>query len=350
MTPVPSDAGRPPGAARPRGAGGRSLALVGWTAFLLAALAFLHGVGGALAPPPLTDPGHLGQWFDQRQPTEAAVAIVRLLALGMAWYLLAVTVAGTVARLAGVRSLVRATDAVTVPVVRRLVTAALGVSVAAAVLTGAGGAAVADEQAGSPAASPAAETMRRLPDAGPDGAEPAPAVEPADSPDTQPAAPDGPPTMRRLPAAAPEGGDLPSSTTTAPTEATSTTSAPATGAPATSSAPSTTSTSAPTTSPPTSRATGDSARPPAATATPARSPAAAAGRTWRVQPGDHFWSVAERVLAEAWQRGPTDAEVDPYWRALVDANRAVLRDPGNADLLFPDQVIAVPTPPPAPAG
>ncbi|MGH9283765.1 MAG: LysM peptidoglycan-binding domain-containing protein, partial [Acidimicrobiales bacterium] len=78
-------------------------------------------------------------------------------------------------------------------------------------------------------------------------------------------------------------------------------------------------------------------------------PPTADPHTWTVQPGDHFWSVAERVLAEAWRRPPTDTEVDPYWRTLVEANRARLRDPGNPDLLFPGQVIEVPALP-APPG
>ncbi|MGH9179982.1 MAG: hypothetical protein ACRD0N_15730, partial [Acidimicrobiales bacterium] len=72
-------------------------------------------------------------------------------------------------------------------------------------------------------------------------------------------------------------------------------------------------------------------------------------RTWEVRPGQHFWAVAERVLAEAWQgAAPTDAEVGPYWRTLVEANRSVLRDPDNPDLLFPGQVITVPPPPARP--
>lgn len=71
-------------------------------------------------------------------------------------------------------------------------------------------------------------------------------------------------------------------------------------------------------------------------------------RTWTVRPGTHLWGVAEAVLAEAWGRPPADAEVDPYWRAMVAANRTRLRDPGNADLVFPGQELAVPAPPERP--
>ena len=79
-------------------------------------------------------------------------------------------------------------------------------------------------------------------------------------------------------------------------------------------------------------------------------PAPAPGRpSWTVRPGDHFWAVAERVLAEAWQRNPSDAEVSSYWRALIAANHDRLRDRRNPDLLFPGQVLVVPAPPARPA-
>ena len=83
----------------------------------------------------------------------------------------------------------------------------------------------------------------------------------------------------------------------------------------------------------------------AVTEAPAPPPAAA---TWTVQAGESFWVVAERVLADAWQRIPDDREIDPYWRLLVETNRDRLADPRNADLLFPTQVLEVPPPPPRP--
>ena len=71
--------------------------------------------------------------------------------------------------------------------------------------------------------------------------------------------------------------------------------------------------------------------------------------SWSVRPGDHFWAVAERVLSTAWGRAPADAEVDPYWRVLIQANRSRLHDPDNPDLLFPGQILTVPVPPGRPA-
>lgn len=71
--------------------------------------------------------------------------------------------------------------------------------------------------------------------------------------------------------------------------------------------------------------------------------------TWAVQPGDHFWHIAEATLTEAWGRDPTDVEIDPYWRHLVEVNRARLVDQSNPDLIYPGQVFDLPPPPPAPA-
>lgn len=64
--------------------------------------------------------------------------------------------------------------------------------------------------------------------------------------------------------------------------------------------------------------------------------------TWTVTPGDSLWSIAEEVLADAWARSPTGAEVDPFWRALVERNRGRLPDPGDPDLIHPGQVLELP--------
>lgn len=64
--------------------------------------------------------------------------------------------------------------------------------------------------------------------------------------------------------------------------------------------------------------------------------------TRTVQPGDHFWAIAEDELVAARGRAVTDDEIDPYWRLLVTANAPDVVDP---DLLFPGQVIRVPSVP-----
>ena len=65
---------------------------------------------------------------------------------------------------------------------------------------------------------------------------------------------------------------------------------------------------------------------------------------WTVKPGQCFWSIAEAVLTERWGRAPSDAEIVPYWRRLIDANRHELAHGDNPDLVFPGQVFQVPAP------
>lgn len=67
--------------------------------------------------------------------------------------------------------------------------------------------------------------------------------------------------------------------------------------------------------------------------------------TWDVAKGDHFWGIAETTLADAWGRQPTDAEIVPFWRELIEANTDRLLPPGDPDLIYPGQQFTVPPPP-----
>ena len=84
---------------------------------------------------------------------------------------------------------------------------------------------------------------------------------------------------------------------------------------------------------------------PAPAAEPAQAAQPASPATWTVVPGECFWSIAEDVLTRAWGRAPTDAEIVPYWRTLIEANRGSLADRANEDLIFPAQTFVVPPPP-----
>ena len=78
-------------------------------------------------------------------------------------------------------------------------------------------------------------------------------------------------------------------------------------------------------------------------------PTPPAPRRYTVVQGDSFWTIAETLLTDRWQRPPTDSEIDPYWRALVEANRHRLVDTEDEDLILPGQVFEIPAVPPPPA-
>ena len=61
-----------------------------------------------------------------------------------------------------------------------------------------------------------------------------------------------------------------------------------------------------------------------------------------------FWGIATNVLSAAWHRSPTDTELLPYWRLLIDHNRDRLADPANPDLIYAGQIFELPSPPPPP--
>lgn len=67
---------------------------------------------------------------------------------------------------------------------------------------------------------------------------------------------------------------------------------------------------------------------------------------WRVQPGDHFWMMAETVLTEGWGRAPTEEEIRGYWLDIIAHNRDHLISPGNdPNLIYADQSFEILLPP-----
>lgn len=63
---------------------------------------------------------------------------------------------------------------------------------------------------------------------------------------------------------------------------------------------------------------------------------------WTVTEGEHFWQIAADVLEERLDRSANEAEIDSYWRLLIERNRHRLVDPANPDLLLPGQVLDLP--------
>lgn len=240
---------------------------------LVAVILLLGRLGsGPLATPPLLDRAELRRWLDERDAVVVAFAAVRLVALGLAWYLLVVTVLGLAARLSRVPALVRLADLATVPAVRRLLGAVAGVGITASAGALAAAQLLPDRVPGGAGATGPAGTQVVVLERLPDGEDV---------------------VLHRLPPD--EDGTATLDIEESPAEV-----PPAGGAPA----------------------------------------------TWTAQPGDHLWHVAEATLAGAWGRAPADGEVARYWTGLVEANRDVLADPSNPDLIHPGQVFRLPDPPP----
>lgn len=247
----------------------RALPLVAWLGGLLGLLAGALALGStpAFAGPPVARPGELAGWATARPPVEAAFAVLRVVVVVLAAYLLLMTVLAVAVRLVRAGRLITVVDVVTLPSVRRLVRLALGAGLLTAPLGPAG-----------PALSHAATTSTQDVHLATAAGDRAPAD---DGVIGTPDAPPGPPMMRRLHPPEPVGA--------APSEVV-------------------------------------------------------------IAAGDHLWSVAERALATAWGRTPSDAEVAPFWEQVVEVNRARLADPSNPDLLFTGQLVAVPVPPTGPPG
>lgn len=78
---------------------------------------------------------------------------------------------------------------------------------------------------------------------------------------------------------------------------------------------------------------------PGPAATPSATVLPGPQRVHVVAPGEHFWGIAEEVVA---QRPDAGLEVAHYWRLLVEANRDRLVDRDNPDLIHPGQELVLP--------
>jgi hypothetical protein len=273
----------------------RSLPLLAWSGSLLAGTALFHAMGsGPLSPPPLTDPSSWQAWADGRDPLTAVVAVLRLLVLALAWYLVGVTTIGALARLSRAARLRRIADALTVPAVRRLLQGALGVGLATAMVgaaTPAGHRTAADDVL--IARSEGGEVRIAVHDGGDEA---------------RLTAPDELGEVR-MNAAEGEDGALPVPLQLLDADA------------------------------PGGREDEVSMR----RVVDGTSDRAA---SYEVVAGDSLWKIAAVTLEAAWGRPPSDAALHRYWGSLIEVNRGRLADPDNADLIFPGQSLVLP---PAPA-
>lgn len=251
---------------------------------LVVGLVVLHRLGGGgLQTPPLGSTDELRVWFDERDGTVAAMAVLRLVAIAAGWWLLALAVLDAVARTAKVHLLRRLSDRLTPAAFRELLGTGAGAGMASLAALG---------------------VM----------APPPPTGEPAA------AAPPDAIVMRQLPA------EDPTTTTTM------------TVVPE----PTTTITMSVIAEPVVTAAHDPAPPEPAPAPAPTSAPGPTDDTTWVVEPGESFWAIAVEHLADELGRPPTDREIISYWTALIEANRAELPDPNNPDLLFAGHVLALP--------
>jgi hypothetical protein len=329
-----------------------------WLLALSAVILSLWLLGHSqLAAPSLVHPSRWGTWADGRDPVTGALAIVRLLALAVAVYLWLATLLNLAAAASPSTALDALARSVTVPALRRFLgtAAGLGLSATVTLLPGAGALprSTGPATSGGSGATPAAAanhtaTMRQVPS-------PAIATMRELAPLDQP--PGGTATEHELP---PED-EGPAGSTSSSTSSSSTVQPSHFGQPSGSaSSDHDLRPEAPAADPGSSPSSG--ARAPAApSADPTASDQGTAGQAahpspaapaptspraepWTVGPGENFWVKAASVLARSLGRRPTDAEIVPYWQALIEANRAALADPANPDLIFPGQHFTVPPP------
>jgi hypothetical protein len=293
----------------------RLVPLLVWLSALATGLVVFHALGqDGMAPPPLTDPGAWGDWLAAREPAVAAAALLRLVVLALAWYLVGATTIGIVARLVRVAGLIRLADALTLPMVRRLLQGALGVSLATA-MVGASTAPV-PRDLDAPRLVLAAEqtvtdgSMTEQADGGDDHTlsmrmvDPQPGGADDDGPALSMRVVDPKPTE-----AADDGGGGPISMRLVEQEL---------------------------------EADHDAEVEPPGAPDDADEAGAAHDAVHRVEAGESLWSIARDALADHWDRAPSDTEVHGYWLQLVEHNRAGLADPDNPDLIFPGDEIALP--------
>ena len=254
--------------------------LVGLVALEVAAIPLLRG-SGAGAPAGI-DWRHLGRWATDTAPEDAVVAVVRLLGMGLAAWLLASTVLYLLARLTRLPALVRGTSWATIPAVRRIVDAAVAASVF-------GGAVLGPHPAGAqvPAPPPIVVELNTTTTS-------VPAHRYVPVPAGDRIAP-VPTTARPAPTTTP----TPAATTPA---ATATTVLSAPGAPA-----------------------------------PEH-----AGHLHTVVAGDNLWTIAAAELSRQTGR-TTEAHIRDYWLQVIDANRSRLLS-GDPNLIYPGESIVCPPP------
>ena len=264
----------------------RRLLLPAWCATLVVALVALH----LLADSDLAVPAQPRAWathVDAVGPAAMIVGLLRLVAMGLAWYLVVVTVAGACGRALQRRRAVAVTDALSPRFLRRLLASAGGLAVSGAGLALATAPLVISNGTADAAADhrPGVATFRQL----------------------SPVAIPVPSTASTSDDAETERGEERSTAVFSVLDLSGLGASLADAVPA-----------------PIMPSVDD---------------------TWQVDCGDHLWLIAEEVLTDALGAPPDDDATTEYWLRLITANRSRLVAPDNPDLLVPGQVLTIPAPP-----
>jgi hypothetical protein len=277
--------------------------LIVWIVALVVGTALFHAIGdGPLAAPPL-EPSAWAAWAEGRDPLVATFAVLRLLVLALSWYLVGATSIGILARVLRAARLVRFADALTVPALRHFLQAALGVSLATAMVVSAVPGPV-------PGATEPSTVTLGASEGGPGEVGAAGAVQDSAVVTLTAAGEHDRVTLERVDDPRP----LPLELLERARDASEAGEAGETGE--------------------TSHVDGGGQ--------PAPDDPAAADEHL-VRSGESFWAIAGDTLAEELGRAPEESETSEYWERLVDANRDRLIDRDNADLIFPGQRLVLPT-------
>ncbi len=270
----------------------RRIGLVTLLVFLGGAVALLHRLGDLEW---LRIPwGSLGTWFVSAPMEDVLAAVLRHVAIVLAYWILCTTVVYLVARLRRIPRTMRSIEWVTVPAVRRVVDGALAVSIATASITAPALPAVAYEL--PPIVVEVDESGRPVPPGTPsDGSTSA-------RNDTRPEEilmrPAGPRRIGWMPTSTGPGQDIVPVDDIGP-------------------------------SVPFLLDRG------AATVTVSGSSAVI------VADGDHLWSISRRHLEQAHDGAVSDDRVATYWRRVIEGNRDRLRS-GDPDLIYPGETVVLP--------
>lgn len=335
--------------------------LVALLGFEVAAIVGLQALGSA---PSMSVPwGDLSTWFSTTSSEQLAASLVRLFALGLAYWMFVSTALFVLAQVSRVPAAIRATSMLTLPSVRRVVDGAMAVSIVTTSLVGLGGPVMAQSIAVDDITTniPVIGDNLSVPTPRPGAPVQAVTNEPVvgiteDVEEVETAVEeDVVETVDTTPS--PSSTEAPTTTSTEAPSTTSTTQAPTT----TSAAPTPSiSGSAGGGSVPTPRPGARIVRPaepaaPVVAPAPAPTPVVEApvsegsaevlgASEHRVVVGDNLWTIARDHVAASSNRSAADVsegEIRDYWMLLVETNRDNMRSQ-DPHWIFPGEVVNLP--------